>query len=54
MRSKDELRRFHEERRRVEETEEPAPDHEQEEEVPDEDAVREAQRRFSDELDDAD
>ena len=53
MRTEDELRRFHEERRRVEETEEPAPDHEPDEDAPDEDAVREAQRRLGDEPDDA-
>jgi hypothetical protein len=53
MRSDDELRRFHEQRERVEDNEGPAPDDEREEEAPDEDAVREAQRRLDDEHDQA-
>jgi hypothetical protein len=53
MRSENELRRFHEERERVEDNEEPAPDHKREDDAPDEDAVREAQRRLNDEHDEA-
>jgi hypothetical protein len=53
MRTDDELQRFHEERARVEENEEPAPDQQRDEEGPDEDAVREAQRRRDDEHDES-
>jgi hypothetical protein len=53
MRSDNELRRFHEQRERVEDNEEPAPDHEREKDAPDEDAVREAQRRLGDEPDES-
>ena len=54
MRTEDELRRFHEAASSAwRTTEEPAPDHEREEDAPDEDAVREAQRRLGDEPDDA-
>jgi hypothetical protein len=53
MRMEDKLRRFHEERRRVEKPEEPEPDQRREEDVPEEDAVREAQRRLSEETDES-
>ena len=53
MRSDNEVRRFHEQRERVEDNEDPAPDNEREEDAPDEDAVREAQRRRDDEHDES-